>query len=364
MQMKLKSHSLPESQAISQEAVLGALPHAVLVLNVDNSISYMNAAAEELLSISVRVAQSKPLDAYVRGEAQLRSLIERVRHTGEVVHDYEHMLAPVNTASVPVNLHIAPMDGNGRVLLAFDVHTRSSQLSAQAAREELLRSSGLMAAMLAHEVKNPLAGIRGAAQLLMSDVGEEQRQLLQLICDEVNRIKGVLAQVEPFSEALPISVSALNVHQILHYVEKVAGAGFARHVAFREEFDPSLPPVAGARDPLVQILINIIKNAAEALEGRPNGVVRLVTTCLGDGVKSGGKKGMEVHILIEDNGPGIDRELQAHLFEPFVSGSQLPGRGLGLAVAAKLAADMGGGVYLDETRPGCTRFRVSLPVVK
>jgi two-component system nitrogen regulation sensor histidine kinase GlnL len=220
-----------------------------------------------------------------------------------------------------------------------------------------------MAAMLAHEVKNPLSGIRGAAQLLEKRLGDGDRLLTQLICDETDRIVGLVNRMEILGDERPTPMGPVNVHEVLDHVHRLAAAGFARHVAFREEYDPSLPPVWGNRDQLVQVFLNVVKNAAEACPDQ-GGVIVMSTQFvpglrLGDRF-SGPRPRLALTVRIRDNGAGIPDHIRDGLFDPFVTG-KLGGKGLGLALAAKIVAEHDG-VIEFESQPRRTVFSVSLPL--
>jgi two-component system nitrogen regulation sensor histidine kinase GlnL len=220
-----------------------------------------------------------------------------------------------------------------------------------------------MAAMLAHEVKNPLSGIRGAAQLLEQDADEAGRELTQLICDETDRIVALVNRMEAFSEHTTISRGEVNIHEVLDRVRKVAQSGFARHTAIREEYDPSLPPVHGDRDLLLQVLLNLVKNAAEAVPA--NGGEIVLTTAYRHGLRfaapgGDGRRHLPLMVSVADNGAGIPEDLMPHLFDPFVT-TKRNGTGLGLALVAKVIGDHGGVIEFDS-QPRRTVFRVFLPI--
>jgi two-component system nitrogen regulation sensor histidine kinase GlnL len=255
--------------------------------------------------------------------------------------------------------------GEGADLLVLSLHERAiaEQMDRQFAHRDAARSMTAMAAMLAHEVKNPLSGIRGAAQLLEQDADDSGRQLTQLICDETDRIVALVDRMEAFSDHQPLSRGAINIHEVLERVRRIAQSGFARHVRFAEEYDPSLPPVHGSRDLLVQVFLNLIKNAAEAVPAAGGEIV--LATAYRHGRRlapvAGGQP-LQVPLLVSiaDNGPGIPEQLKAHLFDPFVT-SKRNGTGLGLALVAKVIGDHGGIIEFDS-QPRRTVFRVFLPV--
>ena len=227
------------------------------------------------------------------------------------------------------------------------------------------RSVTGMAAILAHEVNNPLSGIRGAAQLLEASVTEADQELAILIRDEADRIRALVERMEVFGDK-PFDRGAVNIHRVLEHVRRLAHTGFAADIRIHEVYDPSLPPVFGNRDQLVQVLLNLVKNAAEALidAGVPNPDITLITAYQ-HGMRlavPGSARRMELPlvVIVRDNGPGIAEDIRANLFDPFVT-SRPAGSGLGLALVAKIIADHGGTIEVD-TRPGRTEFRLHLPI--
>jgi two-component system nitrogen regulation sensor histidine kinase GlnL len=217
--------------------------------------------------------------------------------------------------------------------------------------------------MLAHEIKNPLSGIRGAAQLLESSVDDDDRALTRLICDEADRIVKLVDRMEVFSDERPIEREPVNIHIVLDHVRRLAQSGFARHIRIGDDYDPSLPPVFANRDQLVQVFLNLVKNAAEAIGDSADGEI-VLTTAFKPGFRlsvpgSRAKVTLPLEFCVRDNGPGVPGDMVQHLFDPFVT-TKANGTGLGLALVAKIIGDHGGVIECDS-QPRRTVFRVLLP---
>jgi two-component system nitrogen regulation sensor histidine kinase GlnL len=285
-----------------------------------------------------------------------------VRRHDAPVNDHDLVLESPRLRRFGVAVQGAPLpEMPGCVVLTLQDASTAQMLDRQLNFRGAARGASAMAAMLAHEVKNPLSGIRGAAQLLEQGASEADRELCLLIQDETDRIKNLVERMDMFSDR-PIERAGVNIHEVLDHVRRIALSGFAAQLRIVQDYDPSLPPVWGNRDQLVQILLNLVKNAAEAVDAR-EGEIQLITA-FHHGVRiavpgSAERVHLPLQVVVRDNGPGIPEEVRATLFEPFVT-TKRGGQGLGLALVAKLVADQGGLIECDS-RPGRTTFRLSLP---
>ena len=342
-------------------AILSALPLPAVVLDGANRFRYANNAAELFFQLSAASLAGLRLTDLLPADSRLIGLIAQVRAQDAQVVDHDLTLESPRLNKRGVTAHAAPLpDDPGSVILTLQDGSKAQMLDRQLSSLGAARGASAMAAMLAHEVKNPLSGIRGAAQLLEAGVSEADRELCLLIQDEADRIRGLVDRMDMFSDR-PVDLAPINIHQALDHVRRVALTGFAGHLRIVEDYDPSLPPVWGNRDILVQILLNLVKNAAEAVD--PTGGEIVLTTAYHHGVRiavpgSRERVHLPLQVIVRDNGPGIPEQVRATLFEPFVT-TKRGGQGLGLALVAKLVADIGGLIECDS-RPGRTAFRISL----
>jgi two-component system nitrogen regulation sensor histidine kinase GlnL len=337
----------------------------VIVVNRSGRICFVNPAAEQFLGTGAAALRGGALADQVAPHSPLLALVNSVRRIGNTISEYDVLLDGPRLGSRWVTIQGA-LAGEGADMLVLTLHERSmpEKLDRQLIHRNAARSITAMAAMLGHEVKNPLSGIRGAAQLLEQEADSGGRELTRLICAEVDRIVALVDRMESFSDYRPIEREAVNIHEVLGRVRKAAQSGFARHVRLVEEYDPSLPPVHGNRDLLVQAFLNLVKNAAEALPGSIGEIVLTTAYRLGlrlAGPGGEGRRHLPLMVSVSDNGSGIPEDLRPYLFDPFVT-SKRNGTGLGLALVAKVVGDHGGAIEFDS-QPGRTVFRVFLPVV-
>lgn len=342
-------------------AILSALPLPAVVLDAANRFRFANQAAELFFDLSSATLAGFQLSDLLPEDNRLFAVLEQVRQHDAPVSDHDLTLESPRMHRRGVAAHGAPLpEMPGGVVLTLTDGSTAAMLDRQLNFQGAARGASAMAEMLAHEVKNPLSGIRGAAQLLEAGVAEADRELCQLIQDEVDRIRNLVDRMDMFSDR-PVELAAVNIHQALDHVRRVAQTGFAAHLRIVEDYDPSLPSVWGNRDLLVQILLNLVKNAAEAVDPQNGEIV--LTTAFHHGVRiavphSRERVHLPLQVIVRDNGPGIPAPVRATLFEPFVT-TKRGGQGLGLALVAKLVADQGGLIECDS-RPGRTIFRLSL----
>ena len=353
--------------------LLDALPHPVLLIDGEGRIAEANAAAESFFQASKNVLRRHPLAYFIPFGSPLLSLVGQVRERAAPVNEYRVDIGtPRNGGERVVDIYASPvssseavpgLEGQGAVVIVLQERTMTDKIDRQLTHRGAARTVTGLAAMLAHEIKNPLSGIRGAAQLLESSVNDGDRALTRLICDEADRIVKLVDRMEVFSDERPIERQPVNIHSVLDHVRRLAQSGFARGIKIGDEYDPSLPPVFANRDQLVQVFLNLVKNAAEAIADTPDGEITL-TTAFKPGFRlsvpgSPTKVTLPLEFCVRDNGPGVPSDMLAHLFDPFVT-TKANGTGLGLALVAKIIGDHGG-VIECESQPRRTVFRVLLP---
>ena len=348
------------------EALLNALPHPVVVVSRDGRIADANVAAEQFFQASAATLCRYALRDLVPFGSPLIPLIEQVRQRGAAVNEYK---VDLSTPRMPrerlVDLYAAPLqEYPGHVVVMLQERTIAEKMDRQLIHRGAARSVIALAAMLAHEIKNPLSGIRGAAQLLEQSADDDDRSLTRLICDETDRIVKLVDRMEVFADERPVERAPVNIHLVLDHVKRLALSGFARNIRFVEEYDPSLPPVYANRDQLVQVFLNLVKNAAEAIGEGSDGEIHL-TSAFRPGVRlavpgTNTRVSLPLEFCIKDSGPGVPDDLMPHLFDPFVT-TKPSGSGLGLALVSKIVGDHGG-IVECESQPRRTIFRVLMPV--
>ena len=346
-------------------AVLDAVTQPIIVVDAANMVVFANASSEAFFSASRSFLAREKLEKLVPLGSPVLALVEQVRADFSSVNEYRvDLSSPRIGPDRLVDVYASPVsDIENGVCILLRERTMAEKIDRQMTHRAAARSVTGLASMLAHEIKNPLSGIRGAAQLLESVVPAEDRPLTKLIQVETDRIVSLVDRMEVFSDERPIERFPVNIHLVLNHVKAVARAGFASEIEFVEMFDPSLPLVTGNRDQLVQVFLNLIKNAAEACRDQTKRRITL-STAFKPGMSlsvpgSSVKLTLPLEFSVTDTGSGISGDFIPHMFDPFIT-TKTNGSGLGLALVAKIIGDHGGTIECDS-QPGKTTFRILMP---
>lgn len=355
----------PDAATDLASIVLNTIRHPVIMVDPDGKIVFANADAEDFFRSSAVMLARDGLERFVPYDSPLITLVEQVRERRAPFHEYRvDISSPRLGAERIVDLYVAPVvEIPGNVVVMFQERSMADKIERQMNHRGAARSVTGLAMMLAHEIKNPLSGIRGAAQLLETAVSDEDRALTRLITDETDRIVSLVDRMEVFSDERPIDRQPVNIHIVLDHVKAIAQNGFASKIRFVEDYDPSLPPVFANRDQLIQVFLNLVKNAAEAIGGDPNGQISL-TTAFRPGMRvsvpgSSDRVSLPLEFCVHDSGTGVADDLVPILFDPFITTKQ-NGSGLGLALVAKIVGEHGGVIECELSTHGTT-FRILMP---
>lgn len=349
-------------------SVLNAIQNPVVMVDEGGFIAFANWEAEAFFGASAAHLSRYRISTFIPFGSPLLALVDQVRERKAPVNEYRvDLSSPRLGQDKLVDIYVAPVIAEpGSVVVVFQERSMADKIDRQLTHRAAARSVTGLASMLAHEIKNPLSGIRGAAQLLEQSVIDDDRALTRLICDETDRIVSLVDRMEVFSDERPVDRVPVNIHSVLDHVKAVAKAGFARNIRMTENYDPSLPAVYANRDQLVQVFLNLVKNAAEAVGDRSDGEI-ILTTAYRPGIRlsvagTREKISLPLEFCVIDNGPGVPTDLLPHLFDPFIT-TKTNGSGLGLALVAKIIGDHGGIIECDSQN-NRTIFRVLMPASK
>ncbi|MDE0303757.1 MAG: ATP-binding protein [Albidovulum sp.] len=341
--------------------IWSSLPFPVLVVDERDAVERMNPAAESVLNTSARQLAGHNVADFLFLDGEAREGLRRARSGSLAVSMNDVRIragerAPISASVQIAHIHASP----GKMILCMQSREMAKRMNPGSRINSVANSAVGMAAMLTHEIKNPLAGISGAAQLLSMSLDREKREMTDLIFAETRRILSLLENVEQFGDYGLPNAEAMNIHDALEKARKLALMGFAAGVTIRCDFDPSLPHARADGDQLLQVFLNLLKNAVDSAGSEAIILIRTyfdnqLSVSGGDGVRMP----LPIQVEIVDNGPGLPSDIADHVFEPFVSGKE-NGTGLGLALVSKIMSDHGGWISVDS-KPGRMAVRLSLP---
>ncbi|OSP55256.1 nitrogen regulation protein NR(II) [Pseudoruegeria sp. SK021] len=346
------------------DVLWASLPIPAILLNADDTIADVTPSAEVFLNTSAKAMRDTPVWDRIMIDAPLERAFSRVRIDGSALFINDVDVSSGNRPPVHCNIQIGPVsDDSGKVLLLIEPRQIADRMDRASLSKSAAKSAIGMAEMLAHEIKNPLAGITGAAQLLAMSLSAEDREMTDLIVAEARRVMKLLEQVEQFGNLRPPKRCSLNLHDLLDRARRSASVGVAAQMKIVEDYDPSLPNTYVDGDQILQVFQNLMKNAAQAAEKNGGGTIRLRTfydLSLRLRRPDGSGAPLPLQVEVIDDGPGIPPEIASDIFDPFVSGRE-NGTGLGLALVSKIIAEHEGWIGVESV-PGRTVFRISLPV--
>ena len=344
-------------------AVLDALPYSVIILDNKNHIIWLNHSAEAFFNSSLAIFKGTSAEEYFNSDSVLFKMISRVKQTGSSLSEHSVTLSTPRLKDTNVNIQVASFYSNGNfIAISIQKNTLEQIAKSRTLFKGAALSMSKITALLAHEIRNPLAGIKGAAQLLELELSQENRELSNLIVTEADRIIKLLERIEKLSTDKPLHLEQINIHEVIDHCLMVISSSFGQHLIIHRDFDPSLPLISADRDLLIQLFLNLLKNASEATKKNDTLIVK-TSYALSTPHSASNQYGLNqlpLQIDIIDTGCGIPPELQGYVFEPFIS-NKLNGSGLGLALVASVVSEHGGAIDVSSI-VGETHFKINLPL--
>ena len=352
-----------QREAPATSLIAMALPMPIMLIGPRQEIIYVNPAAEQFFDTGAGLLLKLNLSDLLPFGSPLFQLIAQARERQSSAGERDVDLTTPRHGERVADVMVTPLpEPEGTIVVTLQERSLAQRIDRQLLHRGAVRSMHGMAAVLAHEIKNPLAGIRGAAQLLEGNLAPGERELTKLIIDETDRVTALVDRMESFGDTRNFQRAPVNIHEVLDRVRRVAETSFAKNVVFTEIFDPSLPLVLGDRDQLIQVFMNLVRNASDALPENSGEIT--LTTGYRPGVRfgaavAGERLSLPLEVTVRDNGSGVPADILPYIFDPFVS-TKRGGSGLGLALVAKIIGDHGGVIECDSV-PRRTVFRILLP---
>ena len=348
--------------------ILNELRTPVFLLNKSNSIKYINEIGEEFFGISSSILIKKKINDLIPNDSPILNLIERVRNSKTGITEESLDFSNINYPNRKVRVHVVPLSfDSNKIIIQISQLALSEMFQSQRMYSKISKSFSSMIDMLMHELKNPLAGIKGASQLIETDIKDNFNllELTKLISIECDRVEDLLNRMEQIStNNMKLDYESLNIHEILNHCIRVAENSFGSEINFINEYDPSLPRLFANKNLLIQIVINLLKNATEASQNK--GKIKIKTSFNSNKITSFGKEDIPIQLPLQieiiDFGIGIPNNLLSSVFDPFVS-SKKEGKGLGLSIVASGIEEMGAVIDVSSN-PGFTNFCMNFPLKK
>ena len=332
--------TLVKSKELDSEFILNSVQNPIIVINsVKKTIIYCNHATEIFLELSRRNIIGKKINNLFKDDSYFISLVDKSIKSNRNINEFNVLINTLKKKT-SVSISISKIENNDNLFtIILNDLSKSFELSKQYNFEKSAQSVSSLVSMLSHEIKNPLSGIKGASQIIQkrTNIKDKDLNLIKLISNEAERIKKLLNSLENFTDDRPIKKRSVNLNQILRSSKDSVNAMFDKKINYLENYDPSLPMIYGNTDQLFQLFINLLKNAAEAIN-KDNGIIKISTR-----YEHGN---LPIKVIIEDNGIGIPNELRENIFDAFVT-NKANGKGLGLSICAKIIHAHSGTIEFD-----------------